>query len=260
MYRFLASDMDGTILLNGAQNVDERTLRNVNILVEAGVIFAPASGRQYPNLRRHFYVSADKMAFISENGALVIYQNEVLHKKTMDRQLGLEILEKIYATPNCEVLVSGEQVSYLRPKNEAYLHRIRDKVKNRVVVVERFSDIREDFLKISACDLSGICNSREHLMKGFEGKASMAVSGNLYLDFTEIGVNKGTAVDAICRELGIAREDTASFGDNFNDLEMFEAAGKSFCMNTACEQVKMHADQVIYNVNDILEIMIKEYV
>lgn len=256
MYRFIASDMDGTILLNGAQHVDERTLRNVRLLVDAGVVFAPASGRQYPNLRRHFQESADKMAFISENGALVVYRNEVLYKKTLERQLGLAIMEKIYATPNCEVLVSGEQVSYLRPKNEAYLHRIRDKVRNNVVVVERFSDIREEFLKISACDLSGIHNSKDYLMEGFVGKVSMAVSGSLYLDFMENGVNKGAAVDAICGQLGIARKDTASFGDNFNDLEMFAATGKRFCMDTACDQVKSHADQIIHNVNDVLENMI----
>lgn len=259
MYRFAASDMDGTILLNGAQQVDARTLENIGKLVNAGMIFAPASGRQYPNLRRHFQMFADKMAFISENGALVVYRNEVLYKKPMDRELGLAIMEKIYATPNCEVLISGEQVSYLRPKNEAYLHRIRDKVKNKVVVVERFCDIREEFLKISACDLSGITNSKEHLMEGFEGKVSMAVSGSLYLDFTETGVNKGAAVTAICGELGISKESTSSFGDNYNDLEMFAATGTSFCMASACDEVKGYADYIIGDVNEVFEKWVKEY-
>lgn len=258
MYRLITSDMDGTILLNGAQQVDERTRKNVKALVDMGIIFTPASGRQYPNLYRHFEETADQMAFISENGALVVYKNEVLYKNTMDRELGLAIMDKIYHTPNCEVLVSGERVSYLRPKNMEYLYRIRDKVKNQVVVVEDFREIKEDFLKISACDLSGIEHSKEHLMDGFFGKVSMAVSGSLYLDFMSVGVNKGAAVNAICSQLNIEKSQTASFGDNYNDLEMFAATGTRYCMNTACEEVAKHADYLIDNVNDIFEQIIKE--
>jgi hypothetical protein len=258
MYRLISSDMDGTILLDGAQFVDERTLSNVEKLVDMGIVFAPASGRQYPNLRMRFERVADKLAYISENGALVVYRNEVLYKQPMDREIGLAIMEEIYETPFCEVLVSGEQISYLRPKDEAYLHRIRDLVKNKVVVVDRFEDIREDFLKISACDLSGICNSQEKLRRKFEGKVSMAVSGKLYLDYTATGVNKGHAVEEIQKCLGIKKSESASFGDNYNDLEMFHATGTAYCMKTAVPEVQQHADVIIENVNDILEKIIKE--
>lgn len=258
MYRFIASDMDGTILLNGAQWVDERTLCNVERLVDGGVIFAPASGRQYPNLKKRFNSMADRLAYISENGAFVVYQNEILLKRPMDRELGIAIMEKIYETPHCEVLVSGEQTSYLKPKAEEYLHRIRDLVKNNVVVVENFGDIKEDFLKISACDLSGIRNSKERLTEPFSGQVQMAVSGELYLDFTAMGVNKGNAVMAIQKEFGIKKEETACFGDNFNDLEMFAAAGVSYCMRGAAEEIKKKTDFVIDNVNDVFEMLIRE--
>lgn len=258
MYKFISSDMDGTILLNGAQTVDERTIRNVEKLTQMGVVFAPASGRQYPTLKRQFGRISEGLAYISENGAFVIYKNDVILKSKLDRELGLDIIREIYDTPNCEVLISGEQVSYLKPKTEGYLHRIRDVVKNKVVIVEDFKDIKEDFLKISACDLSGIKNSKDRLSAGFEGMAQIAVSGNLYLDFTAIGVNKGRAVKAITESLGIKREETASFGDNFNDIEMFHATGDAYCMNNAAEAVKIHAGAFIDNVNDIFERIIKE--
>ena len=46
MVKFIASDLDGTLLLNGAQSVDESAIQYINKLVDKGVIFAPASGRQ----------------------------------------------------------------------------------------------------------------------------------------------------------------------------------------------------------------------
>lgn len=52
MVKFVASDLDGTLLLNGAQSVDESAIQYINKLVDKGVIFAPASGRQITSLKR----------------------------------------------------------------------------------------------------------------------------------------------------------------------------------------------------------------
>lgn len=45
MIKFIASDMDGTILLNGAQSVDADTLFTVKRCLDSGIIFAAASGK-----------------------------------------------------------------------------------------------------------------------------------------------------------------------------------------------------------------------
>ena len=52
MVKFVASDLDGTLLLNGAQSVDESAVQYINKLVDNGVIFAPASGGQITSLKR----------------------------------------------------------------------------------------------------------------------------------------------------------------------------------------------------------------
>lgn len=52
MVKFVASDLDGTLLLNGAQSIDESAIQYINKLVDKGVIFAPASGRQITSLKR----------------------------------------------------------------------------------------------------------------------------------------------------------------------------------------------------------------
>ena len=44
MIKLVASDLDGTILRNGAQSVDASTIEVIDKLLSAGVLFAPASG------------------------------------------------------------------------------------------------------------------------------------------------------------------------------------------------------------------------
>ena len=114
MIKFVASDLDGTLLLNGAQSVDESAIQYINKLVDKGVIFAPASGRQITSLKRLFGTVSDKLAYIAENGALVEYMGETIGKTPMDRKLALEIIEDVIEQPDCEVLVSGEHTAYIK--------------------------------------------------------------------------------------------------------------------------------------------------
>lgn len=248
MIKFIASDLDGTILQKGAQEIDRETVRVLNDITKKGVLFAPASGRQITSLKRLFREVEQDLVYICENGALVKYKDETLMKCAMERELGIEIMKDIYSVPNCEVLLSGEETSYLMPKSEAYVRRIRDIVKNNVTIINDFSEVKEDFIKISVCDMSGIAHSSEYFLEKWSKKTQTAVSGELYLDFNALGVNKGKAVRAVLEHFGIHREEAAVFGDNYNDIEMFHEAARSFVMETAVEDVKKHAEKQITNV------------
>ena len=74
MVKLIACDLDGTLLLNGAQELNPGTVDQIRKLLSQGRVFAAASGRQYPNLRRLFAGVEDDIAYICENGALVIYK------------------------------------------------------------------------------------------------------------------------------------------------------------------------------------------
>lgn len=64
--KFIASDLDGTLLLNGAQKVSQELIPLIKRLNDNGIIFCAASGRQYPNLKRLFGDVADDMMYICE--------------------------------------------------------------------------------------------------------------------------------------------------------------------------------------------------
>ena len=51
MVKLIASDLDGTILRKGAQSVEPSTIKAIEQLVNKGIYFAPASGRQIVSLK-----------------------------------------------------------------------------------------------------------------------------------------------------------------------------------------------------------------
>ena len=70
MIRLIASDIDGTLLQNGATEIPEEIFQEIRRLAERGILFCPASGRQYSSLRRLFAPAADRLPFLCENGAV----------------------------------------------------------------------------------------------------------------------------------------------------------------------------------------------
>ncbi len=59
------------------------------------------------------------------------------------------------------------------------------------------------------------------------------------------GVSKGSALEDLARDLGVAREHVAVAGDWYNDLSMFGWAGRSFAMPHAPADVKAEATDVL---------------
>ena len=93
MIRYIASDLDGTLLLNGAQQLDPEVFSLILRLKEKGIHFIAASGRQYYSLRNLFRPVADQISYIAENGSLCIHDHQVISRGLIPRELGLRILD-----------------------------------------------------------------------------------------------------------------------------------------------------------------------
>lgn len=249
MIKLIASDLDGTLLQGGKQDLNEEAFDIIKELQKRGIYFVAASGRQYPNLKKLFAPLSHQISFISENGGLIVHNNEVLAKYGIDRTIGLELIKDILETPCCEVLISGQFTSYLKPKKLDYVNFLRDVVKVNVREVNHIEDVAEEFIKISVYDPRGVeHHSSTYFKERWEDKLYMAYSGYEWLDFTAIGVNKGNALKNLCGKLGISKQEVMVFGDNINDKEMLEWAGHSYAMENGRWEIKRYADDITDNV------------
>ncbi|MGN0480918.1 MAG: HAD family hydrolase [Lachnospiraceae bacterium] len=253
MIKLIASDLDGTLLLNSAQSLTQRQIDIIGKILDKGIIFAAASGRQCRSLEMLFGSLADRMVLIAENGALVKYQGKILDKSVMDKKVAMDIINDVYNRPGCEVLISGQTKSYIRPKSEDYYNRMTKVVKYDCEIVDDFRQITEDIIKVAVCDYNGSANSKDYFHSKWDVKAKVTVSGPLYIDFTHLSVNKGNAMGRIQQRLGIAPDECMAFGDNFNDIELLDSVVESYVMDSAADQVKNHGKYIVNNVEDTLE-------
>ena len=106
MIKYIASDLDGTLLHNGAQQLPEEIFDLIRALKSRGIHFIAASGRQYYNMYRMFEPVQNDISYIAENGSLCIHNHEIISRGVIDRDLGLRIIEasRQYDSCNCLVL------------------------------------------------------------------------------------------------------------------------------------------------------------
>lgn len=238
MIRMVASDLDGTLLLNGAQELNPETCGYIRRLKEKGILFVAASGRQYPNLRRLFAPVADDIAYIAENGALVIYRDEILAKHPIERSLGTRILEAVQKRDACEILLSGVHTCYLQPKIRDYADHMKYVVKNQVQIVENIFQVEEEYLKISVYEKEGVDRCEQYFKELFQEEVQVLTSGHAWLDMISFEAGKGSAIRDLMNRFGISPEETLAIGDNENDIEMLKQVSYSYAMKNAKPGVK----------------------
>lgn len=252
MIKFIASDIDGTLLCDGRRTISDRFFAEASRLMDAGVVVCAASGRQYQSLADLFAPIADRMYFLCENGAAVFGPGMRLISHTpIDRTLSLELCNEILALPDCELLVSGKNTSYLCPKTRDYEDHIRYFVGNNVEILPNPEAMPEEFLKISAYYRAGSTLIEPILAPKWRNHMQAAIAGACWLDFTL--ADKSTGIRALLRELNIAPEDAMAFGDNYNDIPMLDSVGHPYLMSSAAEPLRKRYPTQCNCVEDVLE-------
>lgn len=254
MIRLVASDIDGTLLPYGETEIPSEIFTEIHRLEDKGILFCPASGRQYTSLRNLFAPVADRVPFLCENGAVVYGPGSpgpVLGKTVMERELALELAREIYAQPGLEVLICGANTSYLCPKGEAIAPLVRDFVGNNTVLLEHPEQMPEDIVKVSAyCPAENPGAVLAQLAPRWSQAFQAAVAGEVWLDFTL--ADKGRGLSQLCAALGIGLDEVMAFGDNYNDVPMLEQVGQPYLMENAAPELRARFPTRCARVADVL--------
>jgi len=112
--------------------------------------------------------------------------------------------------------------------------------------VEGFEDVIERIDKIVGVldDHARLAKVETEARRLLGDAAAIQRSQPYYLDVTHPLANKGEAVSALCRRIGVDLERTAVIGDMFNDVAMFARAAFSIAMGQSPAAVKHSADAV----------------
>ena len=240
MVKLILCDVDGTLLRYGETKIEPNVIDTIGKLIQKGIRFVPASGRQYSSLLALFADVPYDLCYLCENGAILFDSSgRVIDKSVIGRSVAMNLCRSILDTPGCEVLISGENTSYIIPKDPEYPQKLQTFTGNNIRIIGAPEEIDEDIIKISANCPSGLqrlTQVQEQLREAFEPDLHMAIAGSYWLDFTL--TDKGTAADTMCSFLHIDQRDTAAIGDSFNDLPMLGRVGRPILMSNAPDGLK----------------------
>ena len=155
MIKLVASDLDGTLLLNGAQQLPQEIFSIIKKLKKLGILFVAASGRQYANMKLLFEPVWREMAFICENGAIAVQDDTLLYSDVFDPKLVQEIVRTVYNRDGAEFSCSTKDYYYIRPKTDSYVKLMTETVKTNCKIINDFSEITEPFIKLVVYERSG---------------------------------------------------------------------------------------------------------
>lgn len=245
----VVSDLDGTLMKSCTAALEPRTLELVEGLLDAGILFMPASGRQHPNVRWLFEPLVERLSFVSENGVMAYIGDELVYRATLERDLGLEIVRTILERPNCELMVSGERTYYITPESPLFLRYLEDNCGFFVTRVDDLENIGEPYGKISAFYPNSIGEDRNFWMERFGSRCAVTTSSDKWLDMMPAGVNKATALTVVLERLEIDPADVIAFGDAENDVEMLKLVG---CPIAKADGAPGALDCALYITDDVV--------
>lgn len=233
MVRFIATDLDGT-LLDDKRQLPGEIFDLILQLHENGVLFAPASGRQYANIRQYFAPVADKVIFICENGALVKYREKTLHLNPIRDIYLKDALDEIRALPHLFPMLCGADSAYIE-NDEMPFYRYATHSYTNCVKVDSLDDVigKEDICKIAVYDEIAAAENCIKVLPQRLPRLRTILSGFDWCDVSAPDANKGEAIRVIRRIFSLEKEECVAFGDHMNDYEMLEECGRAYVPENA---------------------------
>ena len=255
--QLIACDLDGTLLQNGAQEIDPIIFTQIKRLQQKGILFMAASGREYTNLRRLFEPVKDDIAYLCLNGCLTVYHNQCVSKENMDTTVAKKLIQILTKDTEAEVLVSGEKTSYICSKDINYLIHIRDVVKNNVTLVKNLLCLPESYSKISGYFKDGVGCHFDSYKKLFSDEITVQIGGKQWLDFMPKGIHKGAGFVQLLKSLHIDIRNTVMFGDNDNDRQILQASQYGIAMANAKQEIRDLCAYQVVRVTDGLQAILE---
>lgn len=234
--KMICSDLDGTLLQYGRKTLEAEVFTLIEQLADRGILFCPASGRQYTSQKKLFAPVADRCAFLCENGGVLYKEDVCIGKTPMPRALAEEIARDLWERSDGqgEVMLSGQNCAYLMERGLGMLDRIRF-IGNQYKIIRNPSDVPEEIVKVSVYLHEGVEKYADRFVPRWQ-EANCAVAGPYWIDTTL--ANKGTGVQQLCEVLGVAPEEVLAFGDNYNDTAMLDLVGTPYIMDSAAAPLR----------------------
>jgi len=259
MVKLLAFDLDGTALTSNKE-LTERTAAAIAETIKRGIKAVPCTGREIDRVPVDILTIPGLEYLIVNNGGQVysLPERRVVYSRTIDQETALSTLAECR---DFKALVFGSI-------GTAGVVDVKGKVWEDDHVKKTATDFL-DILCIPMVDLMEHLGKAENRLYKFDlivfdgdehkrlwnhlAKRSdifLTSSAEHNIEIMPPGASKGSSLKNLCSQLGIDLKDVMAVGDNFNDMEMLQAAGYSVAMSNGVEALREIADEVTLSCDE----------
>lgn len=253
------TDLDGT-LLSSTRQISEYTSKCLNKLIESGMSFSIATARTPATVE-------ELVVDINVNVPVVLMNGAVIYDLSTHRYLDIayisqSILQEVksalvdYLSEAFIYTISNDklEVYYTEPMNKAqytFYEERKDKKQKRFVCSELVDETKVIYFVFM--DSQEKIKVIYEAIKDIKGLA-LAMYKDIYSEDTYLlevysqEATKANGVLKIKEQFGYKK--VICFGDNMNDLSMFNVADESYAMDNAVDELKEIATGIIKSNDD----------
>lgn len=218
MIKLVVSDLDGTLLPYGCEKLNSDVLERINAILSDGKFFAVSSGRIYSELKYYLSAISDKVYIVSSDGALLTYGDKIIFHKPFS-----------YDALSYSVSSSNKTVLRFFAKDRVYSFNDKENRFPQDIKILKPFEIKDSVYKIISYG-APILN--------FEGIYSrIHYSDGILSEYVPPYADKGIALGALQRHLGVSIYDTLAMGDSVNDIPMMKNAKYSVTVGNASQKL-----------------------
>lgn len=268
MIKFIASDIDGTII--GENNsISQNNLEVIDkMLSNPNITFAVCTGKSYSVYKSTCkHIKAKFGIFGNGNQIIDLSSGKEIYKVVLnldDVNYCLNIAKKynmhVHLYTNNKLITEELKYmdlrNYILSKKDFYNNELKFEIvkdikeyitstKEEVFQVVISSDKNLDMLKteIKTKPNLGVCQIQKFgVYKDFVINKEYE-----YLSITPSGVDKATAIDFLIKHLHINSSDVMTIGDNINDINMIKKFGIGVAVANSYDEVKSSSNYITKN-------------
>ncbi len=248
--RMIGLDLDGTTL-NGDGKVTPRVYAAIENAIKKGIVVLPVTGRSVPQIPEDIKKINGMKYVVTVNGAKVtdIQNNTVIYEDCFKKEDALRILEICEEKGIMRAILLEDQFYFSKLDKEGL-----EKVYGRKLMemfdlhIAPVSDLRklvtESTHGVGKIELMFLDKDFREEIREYPFGCAVSSSFKMNLELNTKTANKGAALLALAKKLGIKKEEVMAIGDNTNDIEMLKAVGYSVAMENAVPELKELADAI----------------
>ena len=253
MKKIICFDLDGTLLTDEKKVLPEN-IDAIKRAKDAGMDIVICTGRQL-NAAKQFNEMIEGVRYIvCTNGAEImdIENNDELYACPIDEEISKIIFDYAESEDLC-VKIDTRYARYITKERYALNSEIpfeEDKERffyeNKVLQMSLGAETEEKIDEVinNVKKLPGIKIYNKYKMSLLGPENEL-----WYINLINTSASKGNGINGLCRYLKVDINDAVCFGDDLNDLSMFEMVGYPVAMGNALDIIKEHAKEIIENNN-----------